>query len=41
MKLQRAEPSPIKTVPGLFGTVLYVDNLQMVSSAGLEAMGAT
>lgn len=31
VKLQRAEGAPIKTLPGLFATVLYVDNLSTVS----------
>lgn len=35
VKLQRAEPAPIKTLPGLFATVLYVDNLQLVSGCGV------
>ena len=30
VKLQRAEAAPIKSVAGLFGTVLYVDTLQTV-----------
>lgn len=32
VKLQRAEPAMIKTVPGLFASVLYVDNLHAVSA---------
>lgn len=39
VKLQRTEPALIKTVPGLFATVLYVDNLHAVSWA-LQLAGA-
>ena len=31
VKLQRAEPAPVKSVAGLFATVLYVDNMSPVS----------
>ena len=34
VKLQRAEPALIKTVPGLFASVLYVDNLHSVGGQG-------
>ena len=37
IKMQRAEAAPIKTVGGLFATVLYVDNMSTVSGPpGLE-----
>lgn len=38
VKLQRAEGAPIKTVPGLFATVLYVDNLLTVSLGWVQLL---
>jgi hypothetical protein len=34
--MQRAEAAPVKTVGGLFATVLYVDNMSPVSGPGQD-----